>query len=62
MAPPPDERPYTLDDLVSHEKRQMRLVLLVLVLAMVYFAGRRVLDLDVREPEGPAPVSSPAGG
>lgn len=39
---PPDphakQQPYGLDDLVAHEKRNMRLVLVVLLLAMAYYA------------------------
>lgn len=54
-----DERPYGLDDLVAHEKGQMRLVLLVMVLAMIYFAGQRLVGGSgpPRAPEA-APVTS----
>lgn len=54
-APPEDERPYTLDDLVAHEKRQTRLLLLLMLGAMLYFAGRAMLG-GPRTPEGVAPV------
>jgi hypothetical protein len=57
-APPDDERPYSLDDLVAHEKRQMRLVLLVLLCAMLYFAGKRLLGEAPAPDAGVAPVAS----
>lgn len=57
--PRDDERPYGIDDLVAHEKGQMRLVLLVMILAMIYFAGQRLAG-PAREPAAPgaAPVGS----
>lgn len=58
MGAPEDERPYTLDDLVSHEKGQMRLVLLVLIVAMIYFAGRRVAIGPEADPADVAPVGT----
>lgn len=57
-APPDDERPYSLDDLVAHEKRQMRLVLLILLGAMLYFAGKRLFGDGEPGPGGVAPVVS----
>lgn len=53
-----DERPYTIDDLVSHEKRQMGFVLLILVAAMVYFAGQRLVGPP---DEAPRPDAAPVG-
>lgn len=53
---PRDERPYGLDDLIAHEKGQMRLVLLVMVLAMLYFAGQRLVGPSTT---GPAPDAAP---
>lgn len=54
-----EERPYTLDDLVSREKSQMRLVLVVMVVAMIYFAGKRVVGPETeRAPGEAAPVVS----
>jgi hypothetical protein len=55
-APPGDERPYSLDDLVSHEKRQMRFILLIMLCAMLYFAGKRLFG--PAEDAGVAPVVS----
>lgn len=54
-----DERPYELDDLIAHEKGQMRLVLLVMVLAMLYFAGQRLMGPSQPTPApDAAPVTS----
>lgn len=53
-APPGDERPYTLDDLVAHEKRQTRFLLLLMLAAMLYFAGKSMLA-----PRAPAPDAAP---
>lgn len=39
-APAPDERPYGLDDLVAHEKRNLRLVLAIFLAAMGWYALR----------------------
>jgi hypothetical protein len=61
VRPPDEERPYTLDDLVSHEKRQMRLIALVLLVAMVVLVGRRVTSDRAPAPDeegAPAPVGS----
>lgn len=58
-APPEDERPYSLDDLVSHEKRQMRLVLLIMLAAMLYFVGQRLFRPPAGDP-GVAPVTTGA--
>lgn len=63
--PRDDERPYGIDDLVAHEKGQMRFVLLIMVLAMIYFAGQRVIGPDTAGPDtGPdtAPETAPDPG
>ncbi len=36
----PQDRPYGLDDLVAHEKRNMRLILVVLLVAVAWYAAR----------------------
>ena len=43
MPPPDDAQRYTIDDLVGHEKRQMRFVLAFLVLAVLVLTGRKML-------------------
>lgn len=49
--------PYGLDDLVAHEKRNMRLVLVVFVLAVGWYALRGRAPA-VGDPATPAPVGS----
>lgn len=57
--PRDDERPYGIDDLVAHEKGQMRFVLLIMVLAMIYFAGQRFVGSAAPPPTpDAAPVTS----
>ena len=58
---PDDEERFTVDDLIAHEKRQMRFVLVVLLLAVLYFAGRQLLSSEPVVEEPPAlPVPSGA--
>lgn len=63
-GPPGTPEPYGLDDLVRHEKRQMGLVALLLVGAVVLTVGRRLggpADGPAGgvPPAGAAPVGSP---
>ncbi len=57
--PRDDERPYGIDDLVAHEKGQMRFVLLIMVLAMIYFAGQRVFGPEIGPDPGPEIAPDP---
>jgi hypothetical protein len=58
-APPDDDRPYSLDDLVAHEKRQTRFLLLLMLAAMLYFAGKTLLGSREAAPGADvAPVES----
>jgi hypothetical protein len=56
---PGDDEPYTVDDLVAHEKRQMRFVLVILLAAMAYFIGQRLLG-PRRDIDGVPPTTSAA--
>lgn len=60
---PPREAAYGLDDLVAHEKRNLRLVLAVFLVAVVWYAVRGRAPTapppDARDAVGaPAPVGS----
>lgn len=57
----PAERPYGLDDLVAHEKRQMRLVLVVLVVAVVGYGLRGRLGGARGDGAAAAPGSAAVG-
>jgi hypothetical protein len=54
------EDDYTLDDLVAHEKGQTKLVAGFLVLAVLFFVGKRLSDGDSAptSPSPPAQVTS----
>lgn len=56
---PPREAAYGLDDLVAHEKRNMRLVLVVLLVAVAWYAVRgRAAPSGDPAPAPTAPVVS----
>lgn len=58
-APQPGrEEPYTVDDLIADEKRQLRFVAVIFVLAVIYFAAGGKLPGGAGEGETPAPVTS----
>ena len=54
MRPDEDEKPFTVDDLVASEKRQMRWLAGLLLLVVLFFTVRNMLGL------GPPPDPSAA--
>lgn len=54
MKPNPDD--YDLDDLIGDERRQIRFVLVFLVLAMLFVAGKSLMEGE--PPETPPPPAT----
>lgn len=55
--------PYGLDDLVAHEKRNMRLILVVFVVAVAWYAARgRTTPIGGTSPAPAAPAPVVSGG